>query len=79
MGDVFPRRELYKSLARLQLKLEELVNRKDNNWWRQFYMLHKADHNCPYLGAASNQLNPDFILKELDDLLEKYSDYKRSK
>lgn len=75
---MYPRRNLYKALSALQIKLDQLVANKDDGWWRQFYTLHKADNNCPYLGAVSDQLNESFIEKEIQELIKAYNEYRKS-
>lgn len=74
---MYPNREFYKALSSLQIKLDELVATKDDGWWRQFYTLHKADRNCPYLGTVSNQLPPDFIIKEMEELIRSYNELRK--
>lgn len=74
---MYPRKEFYKALSRLQLKLDELTGKKDDNWWRQFFTLHKADCNCPYLGPVSNQLDAAFIDKEMQDLIKAYNELRK--
>jgi hypothetical protein len=75
---MYPNRELYKALSSLQIKLDELIATKDDGWWRQFYTLHKADRNCPYLGTVSNQLKPDFIIPEIENLIKAYNEFRKS-
>jgi len=76
---MYPRKGLYSALARLQQKLDELTSAKDDNWYRQYYTLHKADPKCPYLGPVSDQLKAEFIEQEIKELIKEYDVYSRSK
>jgi hypothetical protein len=71
---MYPNREFYKALSSLQIKLDELVDRKDDGWYRQFHTLHKADRNCPYLGTVSKQFSPDFLAKVMEELIRSYNE-----
>jgi hypothetical protein len=72
---MYDRKELYIKLAALHLKLDS-VNKGDD-WYHQFHTLFKANGpTCPYLGVISKQLKPDFIEKEIEDLIKEYNEFR---